>query len=126
MNVLDDVSKRIAGLVPMAKLWIELNGELILGRGGALLLRGIVEQGSISKAVQTLPKDALGEMESPSYRFAWGYLRKVEERLGAPIVKKQRGHREGPGGTVLTPLGHQLLELYEEYEQKLKQILVPD
>ena len=121
-----EASNRIEELVPMAKLWIELKGELILGRGGALLLRGIVEHGSISKAVQELPQDALGEMESPSYRFAWGYLRKVEDRLGAPIVKKQRGHREGPGGTVLTPLGQQLLDLYEKCEQKLKQILISD
>jgi molybdate transport system regulatory protein len=105
------------------KLWFELNGELILGRGGALLLRGIAEKGSISKALKELPKDALGEMEAPSYRFAWGYLQKVEERIGAPIVKKQRGHSDGKGGTALTELGNQLLDLYESYELKLKQML---
>jgi len=110
-------------LEPKGKLWFELNGELILGRGGALLLRGIVEKGSISQALKSLPKDALGEMESPSYRFAWGYLQKVEERIGAPIVEKRRGHSNGKGGTALTRLGVLLLELYESYEQKLKQIL---
>ena len=62
-------------------------------------------------------------METPSYRFAWGYLRKVEDRLGAPIVEKRRGHREGPGGTALTELGRELLKRYEAYEQKLEQIL---
>ena len=62
-------------------------------------------------------------MESPSYRFAWGYLRKVEERLGAPIVEKRRGHREGSGGTALTELGQQLLKRYEKYEEKLKDLL---
>ncbi len=62
-------------------------------------------------------------MESPSYRFAWGYLRKVEERLGAPIVEKRRGYRERSGGTALTELGQQLLKLYEEYEKKLKDLL---
>lgn len=114
----------IEALEPKAKLWIELNGELILGRGGALLLRGISEKGSISQAVKSLPEDALGEMGSPSYRFAWGYLQKVEERIGAPIVEKHRGHSNGKGGTALTKLGVKLLELYERYEQKLKQILV--
>lgn len=113
----------LESLEPKAKIWIELNGELILGRGGALLLRGIVEKGSISQAIKTLPQDAFGEMESPSYRFAWGYLQKVEERIGAPIVEKHRGHRDGKGGTALTELGVKLLELYERYEQKLKQIL---
>jgi molybdate transport system regulatory protein len=110
-------------LEPKAKFWFELNGELILGRGGALLLRGIDEYGSISQAVKALPEDELGEMESPSYRFAWGYLRKVEERLGAPIVEKRRGYREGSGGTALTKLGQQLLKLYEKYEEKLKVLL---
>ncbi len=113
----------LEALEPKAKLWFELNGELIIGRGGALLLRGIAEKGSISQAVKTLPQDALGEMETPSYRFAWGYLQKVEERIGAPIVEKRRGYSDGKGGTALTKLGVMLLELYENYEQKLKQIL---
>ncbi len=113
----------IETLVPKAKFWFELDGELILGQGGARLLRGIDEYGSISQAVKVLPEDELGEMESPSYRFAWGYLRKVEERLGAPIVEKRRGYRERSGGTALTELGQQLLKLYEEYEKKLKDLL---
>lgn len=113
----------LQSLEPKAKIWFELDGELILGRGGALLLRGIAEKGSISQAIKTLPQDAFGEMESPSYRFAWGYLQKVEERIGASIVEKHRGHSDGKGGTVLTNLGVKLLELYESYEQKLKQIL---
>lgn len=113
----------LKALEPKAKVWFELNGELILGRGGAVLLRGIQEKGSISQALKMVPEDALGEIKSPSYRFAWGYLQKVEERLGAPIVEKRRGHREGKGGTALTELGVRLLELFDEYEQKLKQIL---
>ena len=113
----------LEALEPKAKLWFELDGELILGRGGALLLRGIAEKGSISQAVKKLPQDAWGEIESPSYRFAWGYLQKVEERLGAPIVEKRRGYSDGKGGTALTELGNKLLDLYEMYEQKLKQIL---
>ncbi|MFW9986704.1 MAG: winged helix-turn-helix domain-containing protein [Candidatus Odinarchaeota archaeon] len=118
-----DEEKLIDVLVPKAKVWLELDGELILGRGGALLLRAIEEHGSISQALKAIPDDVLGEMETPSYRFAWGYLRKVEDRLGAPIVEKRRGHREGPGGTALTRLGRELLKKYEVYEEKLHQIL---
>ena len=121
MNAKED--EILAALEPKAKLWFELDGELILGRGGALLLRGIAEHGSISQALKALPQDALGEMGSPSYRFAWGYLQKVEERIGAPIVEKRRGHRDGKGGTALTKLGVQLLKLYESYEEKLAKIL---
>lgn len=118
-----DEGKLIDVLVPKAKVWLELDGELILGRGGALLLRAIEEHGSISQALKAIPEDVLGEMETPSYRFAWGYLRKVEDRLGAPIVEKRRGHREGPGGTALTRLGRELLKRYEAYEKKLEQIM---
>ncbi|MFX1575643.1 MAG: winged helix-turn-helix domain-containing protein [Promethearchaeota archaeon] len=113
----------IEKLEPQAKLWLELNGEHILGRGGALLLRGIMEKGSISQALKSLPEDTLGEMDSPSYRFAWGYLQKVEERIGAPIVEKRRGHSDGKGGTALTQLGLKLLDLYENYEKKLAKTL---
>ncbi len=69
------------------KLWLEMNGDFILGKGGALLLRAIEEHGSISQAVRVLPPEALSEGAAPSYRFAWGYLRKVEERLGASGVE---------------------------------------
>lgn len=110
-------------LIPKTKLWLELNGEFIIGKGSALLLHAIKEHGSISQAVKALPVDALGEMESPSYRFAWGYLRKVEKRLGAPIVEKRRGYRKGTGGTALTQLGRQILDLYDRVEEKLLKIL---
>ena len=109
----------LSRLEPRLKLWLELDGVMVLGKGGALLLRAIDKYGSISQAVQSLPVGVLGEMEPPSYRFAWGYLRKVEKRLGAAIVKKHRGHRAGTGGTALTPLGHKLLQMFEELENRL-------
>lgn len=110
-------------LTPRLKLWLEMNGDMVLGKGGALLLQSIEEHGSISQAVQFLPKDALSESEPPSYRFAWGYLRKVEERLGAPIVEKRRGHRARTGGTALTSLGRKLLKLYLDFENRLAKAL---
>ena len=104
---------------PRFKLWLELDGVTILGKGGALLLRSIEEHGSISKALRSLPSEDLGSEGPPSYRFAWGYLKKVEERLGAPIVEKRRGHRAGVGGTALTTFGRSLLKQYEKLEAQL-------
>jgi len=106
-------------LTPRIKLWLEMDGHFILGKGGALLLRAIEEHGSISQAVQALPPDALGEGAAPSYRFAWGYLRKVEERLGAAVVEKRRGYGSGVGGTALTGIGRNLLRRYEGIEAEL-------
>jgi molybdate transport system regulatory protein len=110
-------------LEPKAKLWLELNGYQILGKGGALLLRAIAEHGSISQAIQSVPPETLGKTEPPSYRFAWGYLNKVETRLGVRIVKKQRGHKSGVGGTELTQFGQKLLRLYELLENQLNKTL---
>ena len=104
-------SQILEQLSPQIKIWLELNGDRVLGKGGALLLRAIEEKGSISQAVQSLPVDALSEKRPPSYRFAWEYLRKVEERLGVAIVEKTRGSRAGTGGTQLTELGRRLLNL---------------
>ncbi len=113
-------------LTPRFKLWLELDGVTILGRGGALLLRSIEEHGSISQALRSLSAEELGAADPPSYRFAWGYLQKVEERLGAAIVEKRRGHRAGAGGTALTALGRTLLKRFEELENKLTASLRED
>jgi molybdate transport system regulatory protein len=113
----------LENLTPRFKLWLELDGVTILGKGGALLLRSIEEHGSISQALRSLSAEDLGAADPPSYRFAWGYLQKVEERLGASIVEKRRGHRSGTGGTALTPLGRTLLNRYEEIEKQLETTL---
>jgi molybdate transport system regulatory protein len=113
-------SSSLGRLTPRIKLWLEMDGNFILGKGGALLLRAIEEHGSISQAVQALPPDALGEGAAPSYRFAWGYLRKVEERLGAAVVEKRRGYGSGVGGTALTEVGRNLLRHYERIEAELE------
>jgi len=113
-------SPSLERLTPRIKLWLEMDGDFILGKGGALLLRAIDEHGSISQAVQALPPDALGEGAAPSYRFAWGYLRKVEERLGAAVVEKRRGYGSGVGGTALTEVGRSLLRHYERLETELE------
>jgi molybdate transport system regulatory protein len=112
-------SSSLERLTPHIKLWLEMDGDFILGKGGALLLRAIQEQGSISQAVRALPPDALGEGAAPSYRFAWGYLRKVEERLGAAVVEKRRGYGSGVGGTALTEVGQNLLRHFERIEAEL-------
>jgi len=113
-------SSALERLTPRMKLWLEMNGSFIVGKGGALLLRAIEEHGSISQAVRALPPDALGEEAAPSYRFAWGYLRKMEERLGAAVVEKRRGYGSGVGGTALTEVGRNLLHRYERLEAKLE------
>jgi molybdate transport system regulatory protein len=116
---MDNQEELLTRIKPRFKLWLELDGVTILGKGGALLLRSIEEHGSISQALRELPTEDIGAEGPPSYRFAWGYLKKVEERLGAPIVEKRRGHRAGAGGTALTTFGRTLLNRFEALEAQL-------
>ena len=98
------------------RLWIELDGEFLMGKGGAEILKAIKKYGSISKASKEL------EM---SYRYVWGYIKRMEEKLGKKVVETKRGG-EGGGESVLTDLAEKLLEIYEEaekaFEKKVKEI----
>jgi molybdate transport system regulatory protein len=89
------------------KIWLELEGESLLGKGGANLLESIEKEGSLTKAAKNL---------NLSYRYAWGYLQKIEKRIGEPIVEPFKGGRDGGGGMRLTPLGKYLLRKYKRFE----------
>ncbi|MEW6202683.1 MAG: substrate-binding domain-containing protein [bacterium] len=87
-----------------SKVWLEDNGKYIFGDGRAVLLRGIGETGSIKTAAEQL---------SISYRRAWEYVKKLEERLGVPLVEPQIGGRGG-GGSQLTEKAKIFLKNYEK------------
>jgi len=87
---------------PKSKVWIELEGVYLMGDGRAALLQTIDRVGSISEAAR--------EMDI-SYRHAWGYVRKLEARLGMKVVDTQKGGIGG-GATKLTKRGKDFLERY--------------
>ncbi|MGF6968521.1 molybdate transport repressor ModE-like protein [Paraburkholderia sp. WC7.3g] len=83
---------------------IECQVELVVkgadGREASLtdvvpLLALVNESGSIAQAAAR---------KGLSYRHAWGLLRSIEERLGGPLIAKERGR-----GSVLSELGHAVL-----------------
>lgn len=87
-----------------AKVWLERDGDFVIGEGGLQLLRDVEAHGSLSAAVRQI---------GWSYRHAWSYLRRAERALGAALVVP----RPGKGlqrGTVLTPAGKRALELLGE------------
>ncbi len=92
------------------KPWIEHQGKAIVGEGRANLLREIRETSSIRGAAEKL---------SIPYRTAWEHIKKIEEAIGAPVVKTHRGGIKGGGGAVLTEEGAQVLREYERYERYL-------
>lgn len=89
------------------KVWLELHGEPLIGKGGAKILETIKHVESISNAAKKT---------GMSYRYVWNYLSKLERRLGAPVVTTFKGGNKGGGGAKLTKLGIKLLNEYKQAE----------
>jgi len=96
------------------KIWIEYNNKPVIGKGGATILNGIAEQGSISKAATTIRM---------SYRYVWNYIQKIQNIVGEPIVETYKGGENGGGGAKLTQLGEQLLKEYTDLELYWSEVL---
>ena len=99
---------------PSAKIWLEYDGEPLLGKGGAEILEAINKEQSISKAAGTI---------GMSYRYVWNYLAKIEKALDQPIVKRFKGGKAGGGGAQLTQLGENLLKEYRRVESYVVEVL---
>lgn len=96
-----------------SKLWIEVNGEPVFGRGRRFLLEAIDKHGSINQAAREI---------NISYRKAWGYIAAMEERLGIRLVESQTGGKNG-GGTVLTTEGRDFIQRYGNMEEGIREIV---
>jgi molybdate transport repressor ModE-like protein len=59
-----------------------------------------------------------------SYRFAWGLIRKAEEKIGQPLVISHKGGRSGGGGVELTEVGRRFIEEFSHIELILNELLV--
>ena len=101
----------------LCKLWLEYQGNPLIGKGGAEILKTIKQVESISKAAQHA---------GMSYRYVWNYLAKLEKTLGQPVVKTFKGGSKGGGGAVLTELGETLLAEYGRAECYMSEVLGDD
>src|SRR5580698_821632 len=93
---------------------IECHAQLVLrdpdGREASLtdvvqLLALVDKSGSIAQAAT---------LKGLSYRHAWGLLRSIEERLGGPLIAKERGR-----GSVLSELGQAVLRAQRLCSERL-------
>ncbi len=94
------------------RIWVEKDGEHVIGRGGARILRAIKEEGSISAASRKL---------GMSYKYVWDYLRRMERVVGK-VVESSKGGKTG-GKSVLTEKGEEVLRLYELYEKLVEAVI---
>lgn len=102
-------------LRPNYKLWFERDGEYIFGPGACSILQAVHEEGTITKGAQKL---------GMSYRYAWGVIKKIEQKLGVRVVETYKGGTVGGGGARVTQYGLQLIKAFTslniEFERVLK------
>jgi molybdate transport system regulatory protein len=96
-----------------SKLWIEVEGKPVFGRGRRFLLQAIDKYGSINQAAKEI---------NISYRKAWGYIQAMEERLGIKLVERQTGGKDG-GGAILTEEARSFLEKYGLMEEGIREMV---
>jgi len=92
------------------KIWIECdNGDTIFGEGQMHILETIREQGSINAAAKAL---------GMGYRSMWGRLRKMEKRLGKPLLIRCKGGVAG-GQSTLTPEAEKMIDKFKRLRQAI-------
>jgi len=96
-----------------SKLWIEVGGAPVFGKGRRLLLEAIGTYGSINQAAKEI---------NVSYRKAWSYIKAMEDRLGIKLIERQVGGKNG-GGARLTPEARMFLKNYGELERDIEGIV---
>lgn len=94
-----------------SKIWLEVDGEPVFGRGRRFLLEAIDVHGSINSAAREI---------NISYRRAWSYIKAMEERLGLKLVERQAGGRNG-GGASLTSEARAFLKQFTLLEDGFRQ-----
>jgi molybdate transport system regulatory protein len=95
------------------KVWLAIANGSRLGHERLRLLDAISATGSISQAARNL---------GMSYKAAWDTVNAINNLADEPLVVRQAGGRHG-GGTVVTPAGLQLIEVFREMEKEWTALL---
>ncbi|MHB8973262.1 MAG: winged helix-turn-helix domain-containing protein [Pirellulaceae bacterium] len=105
--------KKPAGLrrdpVPRTKVWLEIDGHYVFGRGVSDILKAVAETGSIKAAAKNLGK---------SYRHVWSKIKETEQAIGAVLVTTQVGGND-PRRSELTQLGLDLMRDFDALRQQV-------
>ncbi len=96
-----------------SKIWLEVNGEPLLGEGRERLLLAIDRGGSLNVAAAEL---------GISYRKAWAQLQQMEKHAPFPLVERCKGGKGG-GSTRLTDDAKKLLGRYARLKAGLNELI---
>lgn len=96
-----------------SKIWLEDDkGNVVFGLGRFKILTAIKDHGSLLAASKSLKM---------GYKAIWSRIKATEERLGAPLLIKQKGGAKG-GGSQLTPLAESLLKEFENVHREIEAV----
>jgi len=100
------------------RVWLEIDGEKVLGHGRVELLERIHESGSIRQAAMQMKM---------SYRQAWELIKHINSFFETPVVVSHRGGKGG-GNAVVTPWGltliHEFHKLHDDFKKFTSQKIV--
>lgn len=92
------------------RIWIESDtAETLYGEGQIGILEAIEKEGSINAAAKSL---------GMGYRSMWGRLKKIEQRIGFPLLVRKKGGAFG-GESVLTPEAKLMVEKFRQLQQEI-------
>jgi molybdate transport system regulatory protein len=109
------VATPLSATTVKTKVWLERDGQFVIGDGGLRLLLGILEHGSLLGAARQIRW---------SYRHAWGYLRRAEAALGTPLTEPRPG-KGASRGTALTEAGRLVIERLAEIRNRIDDAVGP-
>ncbi len=93
------------------KIWLEIDGNPVIGEGRLAMLNAIDENGSIIEAARDL---------GISYRKIRGAISAMEHSVGKSLVQTHRGGGHG-GGARLTANAHALVRDYIKVAQEFRE-----
>jgi molybdate transport system regulatory protein len=89
---------------------------IALGPGKVSLLEAVREHGSISAAARSM---------NMSYRRAWLLMDELNRALASPATVSEHGGQSG-GGSMLTPVGEEIIRLYRSIEDRAAAVCAPE
>lgn len=95
------------------KVWLEVDGEPLIGDGRERLLLAIEHSGSLNSAASEL---------GISYRKVWAQLQQMEEHAPFPLVERSKGGKGG-GSTHLTAEARELLDRFARLKLGLNELI---
>jgi molybdate transport system regulatory protein len=105
-----NASRSQGRLAPRLKVWLEIDGSYVFGRGISEILKAVDDAGSIKHAAASLGK---------SYRYVWKRVKDAESAIGEPLVETQVGGKDAHRSD-LTKLARTLVKEFNRLRARME------